>query len=156
MPSPKSLSPLLPAVGMGFVWCPTNDYERCVLDDPSAVFRDPGLRRRYVELTDRVGDWNRELPLRDGNESLAAKLNGIARRFPTPVLWLAVAAVGLSIRRPARTAWMLALVGFAFAIVLIHAVSQLPAPEFVLPVYPAFVIAALVGLGGRRRAPGAA
>jgi hypothetical protein len=156
MPSPESLSPLLPAIGMGFVWCPTDDYERCVLDDPAVVYRDPDLRRRYVELTDRVGEWNRELPLRNGNETVAAKLNGIARRFPTPVLWLALAAVGLAVRRPAGTRWILALVGLAFAIVLIHAVSQLPAPEFVLPVYPAFVVAALVGLGGRRRAPGAA
>ncbi len=150
MPSPGSLSPLLPAVQMGMVWCPTDDFRRCVLDDPSAVYRDPALQRRYVELTDRVGAWNSELPLRNGNERLAERLNGVSRRFPTPVFWLALAAVGLAVRRPRGTAWILALVGLAFAIVLVHAVSQLPAPEFVLPVYPAFVVAAVAGLGGRR------
>ena len=105
-----------------------------------------------MELTDRVGGWNRELPLRDGDDGLAEKLNGLARRYPTPPVWLVLAAVGLAVRRPEGTRWVLALVGLAFMVVLIHAVSQLPAPEFVLPVYPAFVLAALVGLGGRRTA----
>jgi hypothetical protein len=156
MPSPESLSPLLPAVGMGLVWCPTNDYDRCILDDPSVVYHDPALQRRYVELTDRVGAWNRQLPLRNGNQRLAARLNGVARRFPTPPFWLLVAAVALVVRRPVGTRSVLALVGLAFAIVLVHAVSQLPAPEFVLPVYPAFVLAAVVGLLGARVRTGAA
>jgi hypothetical protein len=156
MPSPESLSPLLPAIGMGLVWCPTNDYDRCILADPSVVYHDPALQRRYVELTDRVGAWNRQLPLRDGNRWLEAKLNGVARRFPTPPFWLLVAAVALVVRRPAGIRSIVALVGFAFAIVLVHAVSQLPAPEFVLPVYPAFVAAAVVGLLGPRVRTGAA
>ena len=25
---------------MGMVWCPTDDYERCVLDDPAVVYPD--------------------------------------------------------------------------------------------------------------------
>jgi hypothetical protein len=152
MPSPASLSPLLSAIRMGTVWCPTEDYDRCVLDDPSVVYKDPALARRYVELTERVGRWNRELPLRNGNRWIAEKLNGVARRFPTPPVWLALAAIGFAVRRPAGTSRALALAGLAFAIVLIHAISQLPSSEFVLPVYPAFVLAALVALGAPRPA----
>jgi hypothetical protein len=156
MPSPESLSPLLPAIGMGLVWCPTSDYARCILDHPEAVYHDPALARRYRELTDRVGRWNAELPLRDGRATVADRLNGIARRFPTPPFWLALAAIGLVVRKPTGTRSILVLVGLAFAIVLVHAVSQLPAPEFVLPVYPAFVVAAVAALGGARRPAGVA
>ena len=151
MPSPASLSPLIPAIGMGMVWCPTDDYDRCVLDHPAAVFRDQARARRYVEITDRVRSWNRELPGRDGNAWLGDQLYRVANRFPTPPWWLALLVIGLVFRRPRLWRPVVALVAAGLLIVVVHAVSQLPAPEFALPVYPAFILAGLAAVTGYRR-----
>ena len=105
------------------VWCPTDDYERCVLDDPAVVYSDPGDQRRYREVTDRVGDWNAAMPSRDGVDWIGTQLNRVAWRFPTPPWWLLLAAVGLVWRRPVAWRTVVALVAAGLAIVVVHAVS---------------------------------
>ena len=92
-------------------------------------------------MTDRVGDWNAAMPSRDGVDWIGTQLNRVAWRFPTPPWWLLLAAVGLVWRRPVAWRTVVALVAAGLAIVVVHAVSQLPAPEFALPVYPAFIVA---------------
>jgi hypothetical protein len=153
LPSPWALTPLVEAVRMGMVWCPTDDYERCVLDDPAVVYPDLRDQRRYREVTDRVGEWNAAMPPRDGVDWIGTQLNRVAWRFPTPPWWLLLAAVGLAWRRPAAWRTVVALVAAGLAIVVVHAVSQLPAPEFALPVYPAFIVAGLAAVTAPRRRP---
>jgi peptidoglycan/LPS O-acetylase OafA/YrhL len=75
-------------------------------------------------------------------------LNRITPRFPRPPLWLLVGAVALAVRRPRGTRTVLALWLAAGLVLLVHAVSQGVAPEFALPLYPVFVVTALVAVAG--------
>ena len=61
--------------------------------------------------------------------------------------------IALAIRRPRGWPTILLLWGAAFLVLLIHAASQGVAPEFALPVYPAFIVGALAALAGDRRHP---
>ena len=38
-PAPITVSPLVQAVRYGFVWCPTDDLERCVVPNPVALWQ---------------------------------------------------------------------------------------------------------------------
>jgi hypothetical protein len=150
-PTPEALSPLAQAARFGFVWCPTDAIERCIFDHPARVFGRGALR--YVQLTERVRDWNAQLPLRNGRAALASKLDTISWHTPRPFLWLAFALVGLVWRRPAGALALLALVLGAALVLLVHALSQGPQTEFALPFAPLFAlvaIAALVGPRGQR------
>ena len=145
-PAPITVSPLVPAVRYGLVWCPTDDLERCVVPDPATALGSVSQGRRYTELVDTVRDWNAQLPLRDSNTWLASKGGTASDRFPRPFLWLAVAGVALAVRRPRGTAPILVLVGSALVVLLVHALSQAPQSEFELPFVPVWIAAALVGL----------
>ena len=150
-PAPITVSPLVQAVRYGFVWCPTDDLERCVVRDPLAVFGDAGEAKRYDELVHTIRDWNAQLPTRDSNASLASKGGTFSDRWPRPIVWIVVAAVALAIRRPVGTAPVLVLAGVATAILLVHALSQAPQSEFQLPFVPVWIVGALVGLLAPRR-----
>lgn len=149
-PAPIAVSPLREAVRYGFVWCPTDDLERCVVPDPVAVLGDRSEGRRYDELVDTVRDWNAQLPTRDSSAWLASKGGTASDRWPRPILWIAVAAAALALRRPRGTAPALVLGAVAALILLVHALSQAPQSEFQLPFVPVWIAAALVGLLGAR------
>jgi hypothetical protein len=151
-PAPITVSPLVQAVRYGFVWCPTDDLERCVVPDPLRALGDAGQARRYTELVDTVRDWNAQLPTRTSNAGLASKGGTLSDRWPRPILWILVAAIALAIRRPVGTAPVLVLGAVAAAILLVHALSQAPQSEFQLPFVPVWIVAALVGLLAPRRA----
>ncbi len=152
-PAPITVSPLVQAVRYGFVWCPTDDLERCVVPDPVAALGDAGEARRYDELVDTVRDWNAQLPTRDSNTWLASKGGTASDRWPRPILWMAVAAVALAVRRPWGTAPVLIIAGVAALVLGVHALSQAPQSEFELPFVPVWIVAALVGLMAPRRGP---
>ncbi len=150
-PAPITVSPLVQAVRYGFVWCPTDDLERCVVPDPLAALGDVSQARRYSELVDTIRDWNAQLPTRDSNASLASKGGTLSDRWPRPILWILVAAIALTIRRPIGTAPVLVLGAVAAVILLVHALSQAPQSEFQIPFVPVWIVAALVGLLAPRR-----
>jgi hypothetical protein len=79
-------------------------------------------------------------------------LNRITPRFPTPPLWIAVGLVALLVRRPRGTRTIVTLWASAFLVLFIHAASQGVAPEFVLPLYPVFIVTALAAVAGEKRA----
>jgi hypothetical protein len=145
-PAPITVSPLVEAVRYGFVWCPTDDLERCVVPDPEAALGDAGEARRYEDLVGTVRDWNGQLPTRDSNAWLASKGGTASDRWPRSFLWIAVAAVALAIRRPRGTAPILVLMAVAALVLGVHALSQAPQNEFALPLAPVWIVAALVGL----------
>jgi hypothetical protein len=145
-PAPITVAPLVQAVRYGFVWCPTDDLERCVVPDPTAALGSASQGRRYTELVDRLRDWNAQLPTRDSNATLASKGGTASTRWPRPFLWIAVAGVALAIRRPRGTAPILVIGGVSLLVLLVHALSQAPQSEFELPFVPVWIAAALVGL----------
>ena len=145
-PAPITVSPLVEAVRYGLVWCPTDDIERCVVPDPEAALGDPDEARRYDELIDTVRDWNAQLPTRDSNAWLASKGGTASDRWPRSILWIAVAAVALVVRRPRGSAPILVLMGVGALVLGVHALSQAPQSEFALPFVPVWIVAALVGL----------
>ena len=150
-PAPITVSPLEQAVRYGFVWCPTDDFDRCVVPDPNGAFGDAGEARRYDELVDTIRDWNAQLPTRNSNAWLASKGGTASVRWPRPILWIAVALVALVVRRPRGSAPVLILGGVAALVLLVHALSQAPQSEFELPFVPVWIAAALVGLLAPRR-----
>lgn len=152
-PAPITVSPLRQAVRYGFVWCPTDELSRCLVDDPATLLGSRSRGERYTELTRRITDWNAQLPRRDSQAWLASKGATLSWRWPVSVLWIALAAVALAIRRPRGLAAVAILATVAGLVLLVHALSQAPQNEFALPVAPVWIMAALVGLFAPRHDP---
>ncbi len=149
LPNPQATI-LLEGVPYGFVWCASDYIDSCTLRDPSLVWDDPDIRRRYREVVAQVRAWDAELPSRTGEAWPTEILNRITPRFPRPPLWLAVGVVALAWRRPRGWRTIVVLWAAAAAVLLVHAVSQGVAPEFALPLYPLFIVTALGALAGER------
>ena len=152
-PAPITVSPVVQAVRYGFVWCPTDDLERCVVPDPAAALGSASEGRRYTELVDTVRDWNAQLPTRDSHAWLAAKGGTAADRWPRSILWIAVAVVAILVRRPRGIGPVVVLGVAAASVLFVHALSQAPQNEFALPFVPVWIVAALVGLLAPRSRP---
>jgi hypothetical protein len=151
-PSPESLSPLIQAARFGFVWCPTDAIDRCILKDPAVAFRSSSQQHRYRELVNRVRDWNAELPVRNGVRALDGKLNTLSWHEPALIFWIVLAVIGIAWRRP--RGWpSLVVIGLGAALVLVvHALSQEPQAEYSIPLTPVFVLAAVAAAQGFRSA----
>jgi hypothetical protein len=150
-PSPEAVSPMAQAARYGFVWCPTDAIDRCIFRHPEQVFPTGSQQRRYVELTNRVRDWNAQLPLRNGWRWLAAKLGTLSWDLPTaPIVWLLLAAIGLVVRRARGWPALLVLASAGLSVLVVHALSQEPQAEFSIPLTPMFALAAVAALFGRR------
>jgi 4-amino-4-deoxy-L-arabinose transferase-like glycosyltransferase len=149
LPNPQA-TVLLLGVPYGFVWCASDYIDSCTAADPAQVWPDTERQERYREIVRRVRSWDARLPSREGVDAVTEILNRITPRFPTPPLWLAVGVVALLWRRPREWRTILLLWSAAFLVLLIHAMSQGVAPEFALPVYPVFIVAALGALAGDR------
>jgi hypothetical protein len=145
-PAPITVSPVTSAIRYGFVWCPTDDLERCVVRDPATALGDRSQARRYGELVDTIRDWNAQLPTRDSNATLASKGGTASDRWPRPFLWIAVAVLALGVRRPRGSAPLLVVAATAALVLLVHALSQAPQSEFQLPFVPVWIAAAIVGV----------
>jgi hypothetical protein len=158
-PSPTSVSPVLSLVRYGFVWCPTDDFERCVVRDPSRVFASARDQRRYVSLVGTIRDWNAQLPLRNGNVWLAQKLGTVSWNTPPSFVWIVLALAGIVAWRPRGWPALVVLLVGAGLVLLVHALSQAPQSEYELPLAPLFVVAAVAAFASasspwRRRASG--
>lgn len=152
LPNPQA-TVLLDGVPYGFVWCASDYIDSCTVENPADVWDDVATQDRYREVVARVRGWDAELPSREGVAFVPEILNRITPRYPTPPLWLAVGLVALVVRRPRGWPTILLLWAAAFLVIGIHAATQGVAPEFVLPVYPVFIVTALCALVGERRAP---
>jgi hypothetical protein len=150
VPNPAA-AVLLEGVPYGFVWCASDYIDSCTVEQPSQVWSDPERQRRYREIVSRVREWDAELPSRTGVTVVPELLNRITPRFPTPPLWLAVGLVALLVRRPRGDRTIVVLWASAFLVLLIHASSQGVAPEFVLPLYPVFIVTALAAVAGDKK-----
>ena len=147
LPNPQAFV-LVEAVPYGFVWCASDYLDSCTVDRPELVWDDPERQNRYREIVSQVRAWDAELPSRDGVSYVDEILNRITPRFPRPPFWIAIAIVGLAIRRPRSWPTILVLWACAAAVLLIHAASQGIAPEFALPLYPLFIVTGLAAVAG--------
>jgi hypothetical protein len=149
LPNPQAHL-LLEAVPYGFVWCASDYIDSCTLQQPSLVWGDTATQERYREVVAQVRSWDAELPSREGVSFVPELLNRVTPRFPRPPLWLALGVVALLLRRPRGWRTILVLWLAAALVLLVHAVSQGVAPEFALPLYPVFIVAALGALAGEQ------
>ncbi len=150
-PSPEAVSPMAQAARYGFVWCPTDAIDRCIFRHPEQIFPSATQQRRYVELTDRVRDWNSQLPLRRGARWLGAKLGTLSWDLPgAPIVWLVIAAIGIALRRPRGWPALVVLAVAGLAVLSVHALSQEPQAEFSIPLTPMFALAAVAAIFGKR------
>ncbi len=150
IPNPAALE--LPAVSapFGFLACPTNEIERCLLADPEEVFGDPALADRYREVTRTVTRWDHELGTGEPNAWVAAQLNRIERLTPPAWLWSLVALGAIALRRPRRMGGLVWMVGAGWLVLAVHAIGVGPDLLYALPVVPGFVVAAICALLGKR------
>ena len=65
LPNPQA-HVLVEGVPYGFVWCASDYIDSCTLADPSLVWDDPALQRRYRAIVSQVREWDSELPSRSG------------------------------------------------------------------------------------------
>lgn len=151
LPNPQATIPP-EVVPYGFVWCASDYIDTCTLRDPSLVWDDPSVQRRYRDVVAQVREWDAELPSRTGQAWVTEILNRITPRFPRPPLWLAAGVVALVWRRPKGWRTIVVLWAAAALVLGIHAASQGVAPEFALPLYPVFIVTALGALAGERGA----
>jgi hypothetical protein len=153
IPRPIALTPMVDAARFGFVWCPTEDIDRCIFRDPARAFPTRREQRRYVQLTSRVRDWNAQLPVRDGRQRLAARLDTLSSNTPPSLVWIAIALVALLWRRPRGGALILVLVAGGALVLLVHALSQAPQSEFALPLAPLFALTGIAAVLAPREEP---
>jgi hypothetical protein len=152
LPNPQAYV-LVEGVPYGFVWCASDYIDSCTLRRPARAWDDADRQRRYREIVSQIRAWDADLPAREGVSAVDEVLNRITPRFPRPPFWIAMAIVGLAIRRPRNGRTIVVLWACAVAVLLVHAASQGVAPEFALPLYPLFIVTGLCAVAGDRGRP---
>ena len=115
------------------------------------VFADPADAMRAAALDRRVDELLGALPDRGARAGLVRWLESASRWYPRPVLWLAVGLLALAWRRPPRAEIPLVLAGAAVVVLVSTALAVYAVAEYSVPVVPAFVLLATVGVLGRYR-----
>lgn len=150
VPNPVPLGIPEGAEEYGFLACAGHEIARCILPHPAARYPDESLAHRYAEVTAQVRTWDAELGTREPSGFVARGLDGVVRRLPAPWVWAALAVAALAVRRPLGWPALLWLVLAGGGMLLVHAVGVGPDLFYALPVLPAWVVAALSALTGRR------
>jgi dolichyl-phosphate-mannose-protein mannosyltransferase len=130
------------------VWTSATEHH-IVFSDPADTARAGALDRRVDELLGR-------LPDRDPRPGLVRWLDSASRWYPRPVLWLVIGLVAVAWRRPRRASVPLVLAGAAALVLVSTALAVYAVAEYSVPVVPAFVLLATVGVLGRYRPLGGA
>jgi hypothetical protein len=150
LPRPSEGQPI-PASAIGPVLWTPGGPAREVWRSPTkhqTVFADSRDQRRFEKFGRDVERLSARIPTRNAHPELVRRLNQASHRFPPPVAWLVVGLVALALRRPRRA--LVALAPSVAGVVVIVATS-LVAPsvaEYAVPVSPAFLMLAAVGLVG--------
>jgi hypothetical protein len=114
------------------------------------VFRDLADERRAAALDARVGELLANLPDRDPRTGVVEWLNRASRWYPRLFMWFVVGIAAVAIRRPRRLELPLALAAAALLLLLATSLAVYATAEYAVPVVPAFVLLAAVGLFGIR------
>ncbi len=114
------------------------------------VFDDPAMRQRWIENDRRVAELYAAFPDRWWSPWLGLQMDRSSKLYPPLWLWLAAGAVGVVVRRPRGWWATLAPVGGALVMLLGTVMTVWAEPAYAVPVAPAFVLFAAVGLLGDR------
>jgi hypothetical protein len=144
IPAPHEGGPTTPDRSIYTVWTSPTEHH--------LVFVNAGDEARHVALHRRISELASAVPDREGNGTLALRLNQSSRWFPPPVLWLVLALVGLVVRRPAHALAFATPAFAAFVVILLSALAIAAIPHYSVPVAPAFLLLAAGALLGHRRA----
>jgi hypothetical protein len=115
------------------------------------VFSDPADTARAAALDRRVDELLAGLPERAARPGLVRSIERASRWYPRPAMWLVVGLAALAWRRPRRSAIPLAVAGAALLVLVSTALAVYAVAEYSVPVAPAFVLLATVGVLGRYR-----
>jgi hypothetical protein len=115
------------------------------------VFSDPADTARAAALDRRVDELLAGLPERAARPGLVRSIERASRWYPRPAMWLVVGLAALAWRRPRRSAIPLTVAGAALLVLVSTALAVYAVAEYSVPVAPAFVLLATVGVLGRYR-----
>lgn len=138
IPAPHEGGVATPDGSISTVW--TSPTERHL------VFSHPGDEPRYRALRRRMGELVKGLPDREGSREASLRLNQASRWFPPAAFWLALGLAAFALRRPRGAAALAAPTGAAAVVILVSALGLPAEPHYSLPVAPAFLLLAAVGL----------
>ena len=113
-------------------------------------FERPRDRIRFAQIQRDVDRLFANLPDREGNATLALRLNQLSRWFPRPWMFIVAGVAGIAWRRPRGWPTLVALGLAALGVVFLNALGLFADLHFLLPVAPAFVLLGLGGLLGLR------
>ena len=153
LPTPSEGEPIPSAREAPFISTP-DGRNREVWTSPTehhVVFGDPADAARAAALDRRVADLLAAFPDRDAREGLVNIIEHASRWYPRPFMWLLLGLAAIAWRRPARYGLALALAGAALAVIVATSLAVYAVAEYSVPVVPAFVLLATVGLLGRYR-----
>ena len=152
LPVPGEGEPIPAARQSGYISTPDGRI-REVWTSPTehqVVFSRPADAARAAEIDRRVDGLDDSFPDRSARSEWVDRLNSASRWFPRPVVWLVVGLLAVLVRRPRGLAVPLTLAGAALLILLSTSLAVYAVAEYSVPVTPAFVLLAAVGLLGRR------
>jgi Glycosyltransferase family 87 len=150
LPTPSEGQPI-PASAIGpMLWTPGGSaYEVWTSPtDHHFVFTNPRDARRYEKLGNDVGRLSVRIPTRGGVGAVDHRWNQASHRFPGPIVWLLLGAVGLAFRRPRNALVAIAPTVAGLVIVVATALVAPAVPEYAAPVSPAFIALAAAGVLG--------
>jgi hypothetical protein len=143
---------LIPAARQsGFVSTPDGRINE-VWTSPTAhhiEYQDPGDVRRAAEVDRRLNAAYEVFSDRGGSTSLQRWLDHASRWYPRSILLVVIGGIALVVRRPRGWAIPAVLAGSALLLAVATMLAVYPVAEYVVPVTPAFVLLAGVGLLGR-------
>ena len=152
LPVPGEGEPIPAARQSGYITTPDGRI-REVWTSPTehqVVFSRPADAARAAEIDRRVDGLLDGFPDRSARAEWVDRLNSASRWFPRPVLWLLVGLLAGLVRRPRGLAVPLTLAGGALLVLLSTSLAVYAVAEYSVPVTPAFILLAAVGLLGRR------
>jgi hypothetical protein len=125
------------------VWTSPTEHH-VVFDDPSKTLHQAANDRRMAELYAAFPD-------RWWSPWLGLQMDRSSKLYPPPWLWLLVGALAVAWRRPERWWATVTPVAASLAMLLGTVMAVWAEPAYAVPVAPAFVLFAAVGLLGERR-----
>ncbi|MBA3376508.1 MAG: glycosyltransferase family 39 protein [Actinobacteria bacterium] len=152
LPLPGEGEPIPAARQSGYISTPDGRI-REVWSSPTehqVVFTRPSDAARAAELDRRIDELEESFPDRVARREAIDWLNSASRWYPRPVLWLLVGLLAAFVRRPRGFTMPLTLAGSALLVLLATSLAVYAVAEYSVPVTPAFILLAAVGLVGRR------
>jgi hypothetical protein len=115
-------------------------------------FDDPARRARWLANDRRVAELFGAFPDRWWSPWLGLQLDRSSKLYPPLWAWLLAGAAGIALRRPRRFGVALVPVAGSLVMLLATVATVWAEPAYAVPVAPAFVLLAAVGLLGERHA----